>query len=161
MKKSFICYVDMDGVLNLFEKDKNARTNMYKPGYFINIPVRKGIADILTQINKEAYVVILSKVINRIGVTKEKTIWLEKNMPKEAYSDVIYVPYNSSKSEYMYTYYPSMLIDDNEKNIEECEKKGCKGLFLSDIKKSQRYINVEKLEDILVFYKKLIDEYSI
>lgn len=61
----------------------------------------------------------------------------------------------------MYTYYPSMLIDDNEKNIEEYEKKGCKGLFLSDIKKSQRYINVEKLEDILVFYKKLIDEYSI
>lgn len=161
MKKSFICYVDMDGVLNLFEKDKNARINMYKPGYFENIPVREGIADILIRINKEAYVVILSKVINRIGVTKEKNNWLEKNIPREAYSDVIFVPYDRSKAEFLVTYYPAMLIDDKESNLDECERKGCKGLFLSDIKRSQKYKNVEDLEDIYLFYKKMIEEYSL
>lgn len=156
MKKAFICYCDMDGVLNLFESDKNARINMWNSGYFIDIPVRSGISDVLEVINKEAYVVILSKVINRIGVTKEKNIWLKNNISDKAYSDVIYVPYNCKKSDYMFTYYPSMLIDDKEENLLECEKKGCQGLFLSDIKKSQRYENVTDMDDILKFYLKLV-----
>ncbi len=102
--------------------DKNARTKMWEPGYFLDIPVRPGISDLLEQINKDSYVVILSKVINRIGVTKEKSQWIEKNISRSAYSDIIYVPYDRSKSDYMYSYYPSMLIDDNESNIAECEK---------------------------------------
>jgi 5'(3')-deoxyribonucleotidase len=156
MKKAFICYVDMDGILNLFESDKNARINMWNPGYFLNIPVREGISDILVEINKDSYVVILSKVINRVGVTKEKNIWLNNNISQDAYSDIIYVPYDRSKSDYMYSYYPSMLIDDNEKNISECEKKGCQGIFLSDIQVSKRYPNVEKMDDIWTFYKEFL-----
>lgn len=161
MKKSFICYIDMDGVLNLFEQDKNARLNMYKAGYFESIPVREGIVDVLKRINEEAYVVILSKVINRIGVTKEKINWLNKNIPREAYSDVIFVPYDRSKSDFLMTYYPAMLIDDKESNLDECERNGCKGLFLSDIKKSQKYKNVVELEDIYSFYKQMSQEYSL
>ncbi len=156
MKKAFICYVDMDGVLNLFESDKNARINMWNPGYFINIPAREGISDLLKRINQESYVVILSKVINRIGVTKEKSLWLKENIAQDAYSDIIYVPYDRSKSDYMYSYYPSMLIDDNEANIAECEKKGCHGIFLSDIKISQKYENAKNMDDIWKFYQKLI-----
>ena len=155
MKQSFICYVDMDGVLNLFESDKNARINMWNPGYFSKIPAREGISEVLERINSEAYVIILSKVINRIGVTKEKNIWLRKHISREAYSDVIYVPYDRKKSDYMYSYYPSMLIDDNESNLDECKKKGCQGLFLSDIKVSQNYENVKELEDIWKFYNRV------
>jgi 5'(3')-deoxyribonucleotidase len=157
MKKAFICYVDMDGILNLFESDKNARINMWNPGYFLNIPVREGISDILVEINKDSYVVILSKVINRVGVTKEKNIWLNNNISQDAYSDIIYVPYDRSKSDYMYSYYPSMLIDDNESNLAECEKKGCHGLFLSDIKISQKYPNARSLDYILTFYNELVN----
>ncbi len=156
MKKAFICYVDMDGVLNLFENDRNARINMWNPGYYNSILVREGISDLLERINKESYVVILSKVINRIGVTKEKSIWLRDNISQDAYSDIIYVPYDKSKADYIYSYYPSMLIDDNEANIAECEKKGCHGIFLSDIKVSQKYPNAKRLEDIWIFYKNLI-----
>lgn len=156
MKKAFICYADMDGVLNLFESDKNARINMWNPGYFINIPVRDGISDLLQRINEESYVVILSKVINRVGVTKEKNIWLKNNISSDAYSDIIYVPYDRIKSDYMFSYYPSMLIDDNESNLAECEKKGCHGIFLSDIKISQKYPNAKQLEDIWEFYQNLI-----
>ncbi len=63
MKKAFIFYTDMDGVLNLFEKDKHARINMWNPGYYIDLPVREGISD------------------------------------------------------YMYSYYPSILLDDKESNF--------------------------------------------
>lgn len=158
MKNAFIFYTDMDGVLNLFEQDKKARLNMWTPGYFLNIPVRKGISDLLERINSEAYVVILSKVINRIGVTKEKNIWLKQNISPNAYSDVIYVPYDRSKSDYMYSYYPSILLDDKESNLEECEKKGCHGMFLSDIKVSQRYPNARTMDDIWNFYHDLISK---
>lgn len=148
----------MDGVLNLFESDKNARINMWNPGYFLDIPVREGISELLERINSESYVIILSKVINRVGVTKEKSLWLERNISHNAYSDIIYVPYNQSKSDYMYSYYPSMLIDDNESNIVECEKKGCHGIFLSDLQVSQKYPNARNLNDVWEFYKKLIEK---
>lgn len=158
MKNSFICYVDMEGVMNRFEDDKNARLNMWRPGYFLTIPVREGISEQLERINAESHVVILTKIINRIGVTKEKSEWLQKNISPNAYSDVVYVPYDKSKSDYMYSYYPSMLIDDNESNIAECEKKGSQGLFLSDLKISQKYPNVKEMEDIWKFYQSLISK---
>lgn len=156
MKKAFICYVDMDGVLNLFENDPKARLNMWNPGYYLVIPVRPGIVEVLMKINAEAHVVILSKVIHRIGVTKEKEEWMRQNINPEAYSDIIYVPYDRSKSDYMYSYYPAMLIDDNERNLEECAKNGCHGLFLSDIKVSQKYENAKTPEDIWRFYQNLM-----
>ena len=68
--------------MNLFEKDKEARKNMWLPGYYIDIPIRDGICEIMQRINEECYVIILTKVINRIGVTKEKSIWLNKNTTK-------------------------------------------------------------------------------
>lgn len=158
MKNAFIFYVDMDGVLNLFEKDKNARLNMWTPGYFIDIPVREGISDLLERINSESYVVILSKVINRFGVTREKNIWLQNNISQNAYSDVVYVPYDRSKSDYLFSYYPSILLDDNESNLAECEKKGCHSLFISDIKISQKYPNAKTMDDIWNFYHDLVSK---
>lgn len=160
MKNGFIFYTDMDGVLNLFEADKKARINMWRPGYFANIPVRKGISEILERINAESNVVIVSKVIDRIGVTKEKNIWLEKNISSNAYSDIIYVPYDRKKSDYMYSHYPAILLDDKEENLDECEKKGCHGLFLSDLKISQNYPNVRELEDIWKFYQQVLKYYE-
>lgn len=158
MKNGFICYVDMDGVLNLFEQDVDARKKMWKPGYFLSIPVRPGISDLLCRINRKSYVVILTKVIKRIGVTKEKEAWLSAHISPNAYSDVIYVPYDRNKADYMYTYHPSMLIDDNESNLDICAKNGCQGLFLSDLKVSQRYPNAKTMNDIWNFYQKTISE---
>lgn len=156
MKKDFICYVDMDGVMNLFESDPNARINMWTPGYFRTIPVRPGISDLLERINTESYVIGLSKVIKRIGVTKEKSFWINENISPKAYSDIIYVPYDRSKSDFLYPNYPCMLIDDKESNLDECAKFGCNGIFLSDIKTSQKYPNVKTLEDVWNFYQNLI-----
>lgn len=159
MKDNFIVYFDEDGVLNLFENDKDARKNMWLPGYYENIPIRNGICEIMQRINKQSYVIILTKVINRIGVTKEKNIWLSK-IPQDAYSDIIYVPYNQKKSDYIYPFIPAILVDDNEGNLDDCNKKGCHGLFLSDLKISQRYENARKVEDIWTFYKKIRELYK-
>lgn len=156
MKKGFICYFDMDGVLNLFEADPNARYNMWTPGYYCNIPVRPHISNLLERINQESYVILLSKLINRIGVTKEKNIWLAKHISPNAYSDVLYVPYEKSKADFLLPYYPSMLVDDNETNLAECEKKGCRGLFFSDNKISKKYPNAKDSEGIWEFYQNLI-----
>ena len=156
MKKSFICYFDMDGVINLFDNDVNARINMWTPGYFLQLPVREGISEIMARINKESYVIIQTKVINRIGVAKEKMEWLNQNISPHAYSDIIFVPYDNSKSDYVRPYYPSMIIDNSEKNLDECSKKGCHGLFFSDTQISQKYPYAKTLEDIFTFYQRLI-----
>lgn len=42
--------------------------------------------------------------------------------------------------------YPSMLIDDKEESLTKCSKKGCHGIFLSDLKVSQIYPNAKSLK---------------
>lgn len=160
MKNNFNCYFDEDGVINLFESDKNARKNMWILGYFETIPVREGICDIMQRINKESNVIILTKVIQRVGVTKEKSIWLNNNIPLDAYSDIIYVPYDEKKSDYIYPYTPSMVIDDKEENLDDCQRRGCHCLFLSDLKVSQKYDNAKMPEDIWKSYKKIKSIYQ-
>lgn len=132
---------------------------MWIPGYFEDIPIREGICEVLQRINKECYVIIITKVINRIGVTKEKSIQISK-MPKDAYSDVIFVPYNQKKSDYIHPFHPSLIVDDKEENLDDCSKKGCHGLFLSDLKISQRYENARNVEDIWKFYQKVKKKYE-
>lgn len=153
MKANFNAYFDQDGVINLFEQDKNARINMWLPGYFETISIRKGICEIMQRINAEANVIILTKVIPRLGVKKEKNIWVMENIPNDAYSDIIYVPYDAKKSDYIVPYIPFLLVDDKEENLDDCKKKGGHGLFLSDLKVSQRYENAKKVEDIWKFYQ--------
>ena len=155
MKSNFICYFDMDGVVILFEKDKDARKNMWLPGYFENIPTREGICEILQRINRESSVILLTKIIQKLGTTKEKINYIMKDIPTDAWSDIIFVPYGHSKSEYILQYYPSMIVDDKEENLEDCEKKGCHPLFLSDLKISQKYENAKSVEDIWTFYQKI------
>lgn len=161
MRQSFIVYVDMDGVLNYFEKDPDARTHMWTPGYFRQLELRKGMNEVLQKINKECYVIILTKVINRVGVTAEKIDWVKANLSDDAYSDMIFVPYDRSKADYMYSYYPSMLIDDKETNLIECAKKGSYGVFMSDVKMCQKFVTVRNVEEIYEIYQRRIKEISM
>lgn len=152
MKKEANFYIDMDGVLNLFESDKNARINMWTPGYFRTIPVRPGISDLLVRINSKVPVTVLSKVIERVGVTDEKDFWVDENISPHAYSNIIYVPYNQSKSDYIYTKSPCILVDDKEENLIQCARKGCHGLYFSDTKLSQGFPTAKCIEDIWNFF---------
>ena len=84
---------------------------------------------------------------------------MNENISPKAYSDIIYVPYDRSKSDFMYPNYPCMLIDDKEENLDECSKYGCHGILLSDTKTSKKYPNANTLEDIWFFYRSLIQTY--
>lgn len=71
MKK--VLYIDMDGVLNLFEHDPDARTNMWKDGYFHDISPRENIeSDLIMLSGYFDEIVILTKCIARDGVKAEK-----------------------------------------------------------------------------------------
>lgn len=131
-------YIDMDGVLNRFEDDLEARKNMWKPGYFKDIAPLEGIVDALIRINKLANVVILTKVIDRPGVIEEKNYWIKNNLDAHAfglYDKVIYVPYAESKRDYIKSDYntnfarSNILIDDGLKNLDECSEIGVYGVY--------------------------------
>lgn len=53
-----VLYIDMDGVLNLFEHDPDARINMWNSGYFGDISPRENI---------ESDLVMLSGYFDGIG----------------------------------------------------------------------------------------------
>lgn len=120
--KNTAIYIDMDGVINDFESDKNARKNMWEKGYFENIPPIEETCKTMKILNKYFDVIILSKIIERSGVIEEKQNWLSKNLCEKSFSEVIYVPYADSKVHYINfnKYKNIILIDDNERNLDEC-----------------------------------------
>lgn len=113
----------MDGVINLFEKDKFARKNMWLKDYFINIEPRKNIRNDLIEISKYVdKIVILTKCINRMGVQEEKDKFIEKHHLNDISNlSVSYVPYFESKANYIEESGYSVLLDDNLQNLIECK----------------------------------------
>ena len=53
-----------------------------------------------------------------------------------------------------------MLVDDKEQNLIECRKKGCHGLFLSDIKTSEIFPNAKNMQDIWNYFEYIVNQYD-
>lgn len=121
--KDIILYIDMDGVINLFENDKFARKNMWLKDYFINIEPRKNIKNDLLEISEYVNkIVILTKCINRAGVQEEKDKFIEKHHLNDISNlSVQYVPYCESKASYIDANSYTVLLDDNLQNLIECK----------------------------------------
>ncbi len=150
MKK--ILYIDMDGVINLFEEDPDARINMWKPGYFISIKPRENIKHDLLELSKYVdAIVILTKYINRDGVKEEKKEFRQKYLSGIDKLSIIFVPYNESKSDYIDKNAFTILLDDGIKNIKECEK-DCNICILFDENDKYEYQNrVKTVIDVINF----------
>lgn len=150
MKK--ILYIDMDGVINLFEHDPKARENMWNVGYFYDIKPRENIESDLIEISKYVdKIVILTKRIEREGVEEEKRKYIKKYLSNVNNLSIIFVPYSEPKSEYIDSNCFSILLDDGIKNIYECETK-CNITILFDEKGKYDYKNkVHKVRDIIRF----------
>lgn len=142
----------MDGVINLFEHDPDARTNMWNRGYFYNIEPREGIESDLIEISEYVdEIVILTKRIKRVGVEEEKRKFIKKYLSNVNNMSIIFVPYSESKSEYINSEYFTILLDDGIKNIKECEGK-CNIAILFDEYNKYEYKNkVDKVKDIIKF----------
>lgn len=158
-------YIDMDGVLNRFEDDPEARKNMWTPGYFNKIAPLEGIVDALISINKFANVVILTKVIDRSGVIEEKKYWTLKNLDAYGfglYDKVIYVPYAESKRDYIVnsslnnSCYRNILIDDGIRNLDECSEVGVYGIYFGP--PIENYPSVNSAQGIVDIITYLIGE---
>lgn len=150
MKK--ILYIDMDGVINLFEHDPDARTNMWNRGYFYNIEPREGIESDLIEISEYVdEIVILTKRIEREGIEEEKRKFVKKYLSHVNNLVIIFVPYVESKNEYIDSCCFSILLDDGLKNVIECEEK-CDICILFDENDKYEYKNkVKNIRDILKY----------
>lgn len=150
MKK--ILYIDMDGVINLFESDVNARKNMWNKGYFTLIKPRDNIENDLIKIsNFVDRIIILTKCIEREGVQKEKGEFIVKWLSHVPKLSVIYVPYDESKRNYISKNVYSILLDDSVKNIEECKNK-CNKCVLFDEYDNHTYKNkISKVIDVIKY----------
>lgn len=150
MKK--ILYIDMDGVINLFEHDPNARINMWNSGYFYNIGPRENIELDLIEISKYVdEIVILTKRIEREGVEKEKRKFVKRYLSHVNNLSIIFVPYVEAKVDYIDSNCFSILLDDGLKNVIECEKK-CDICILFDENDKYEYKNkVRNIRDILKY----------
>lgn len=123
MKK--VLYIDMDGVINLFEHDPDARTNMWERGYFYDISPRENIGSDLVRLS--GYfdeIVILTKCIRREGVEEEKGRFVERHLSHVDNLSMVFVPYDRSKADYIDPGCFTVLLDDGLKNIMECDEDG-------------------------------------
>ena len=90
MKK--ILYIDMDGVINLFEHDPDARKNMWNSGYFYEIKPRENIESDLIEISKYVdEIIILTKRIERVGVEEEKIKFVKRYLSRVNNLSIIFV----------------------------------------------------------------------
>lgn len=142
----------MDGVINLFEHDPNARENMWKSGYFCDIVPRENIESDLIEVSKHVdEVVILTKRIEREGVEEEKRAFVQKHLSNVNNLSMIFVPYTESKGKYIKSDCFTILLDDGIKNIMECESK-CNITILFDECRQYEYKNkVEQVKDVIRF----------
>lgn len=139
-----ILYIDMDGVINLFEHDPNARINMWNSGYFYNISLRENIESDLIEISKYVdEIVILTKCIEREGVEEEKRRFVKKYLSHVNNLSIVFVPYSESKNKYIDSGCFTILLDDGLKNIMECESK-CNICILLDENNKYEYKNKVK-----------------
>lgn len=147
-----ILYIDMDGVINLFEHDPNARVNMWNSGYFYNISPRENIESDLIEVSKYVdKILILTKRIEREGVEEEKRKFVKKYLSHVNNLSIIFVPYAESKNEYIDSCCFSILLDDGLKNVMECEHK-CDICILFDENDKYEYKNkVKNIRDILKY----------
>jgi len=150
MKK--ILYIDMDGVINLFEHDPNARINMWNNGYFYNISPRENIESDLIKISKNVdEIVILTKCIEREEVEEEKKKFVKKYLSHVNNLSIIFVHYTESKGKYIDYNCFSILLDDGIKNIMECEGK-CDICILFDENDKYEYKNkIKNIRDIVKY----------
>lgn len=147
-----ILYIDMDGVINLFEHDPKARENMWKSDYFYDIDPRENIESDLIEISKYVdEIVILTKCIEREGVEEEKRRFVKKYLSHVNNLSIVFVPYAESKNKYIDSGCFAILLDDGLKNIMECESK-CNITVLFDEYGQYQYKNrVNQVKDVIRF----------
>lgn len=130
-------YVDMDGTIAKFHKDKNFLKRMYEPGYFRHLEpyanVIKMISEFYTENieSLELYVITGAPSCCLDRIYEEKKAWLLEHFPVFDIKNFICVPMGTNKADFITNINPfCYLIDDYNKNLEDWEKAGGTGIKL-------------------------------
>lgn len=128
-------FVDMDGVLAVFHKDKSLEEIM-TPGYFENLePMLNMIAALKIICDKYGDdVCVLSSSFDESR--EEKKIWCKKFLPFIKEEQVSFVRYGTPKNDFIYPEKDDFLLDDFTKNLLEWRGTGIK--FLNGINHTHR-----------------------
>ena len=115
-------FIDMDGVLAVFDPDKSLE-EVAMPGYFRNLApmsnVVAAVKAIITNYGSEYEVYSLSSTLHQDAI-QDKCFWLDKQLPELPKENRIFVPYGKVKKDYITELHDSdILIDDFSKNLRE------------------------------------------
>lgn len=124
-------FVDMDGVLALYDKD--TVNKMYNEGFFISRPAQKGnlnlVKTLMNDCNVDVYI-LSSLLADSEFILKEKNEWLDKHLPELPFEKRIFVPEGVAKSTFINSKLnglhnsTNVLIDDYTVNLVKWEEDG-------------------------------------
>ena len=121
-------FYDMDNCLALFSRkgmEKIAVKDMYKKGYFRNLPTMENAVQTLAGLILEDYDIhILSACINSEYCKSEKLEWIEEYFPFIEKENIHLCKVGQNKAEVIGDVEGAILIDDYHKNLVEWEKAG-------------------------------------
>lgn len=115
-------FIDMDGVLAVFDPDKSLE-EVAMPGYFRDLaPMQNVVAavkNIITNYSEDYEVYSLSSTLHEEAI-KDKCTWLDKELPELPKENRIFVPYGKMKKDYIVELHDTdILVDDFSKNLRE------------------------------------------
>ena len=112
-----VVFIDMDGTLALFQKEKTIE-EVCEVGYFETLPPMEKMVGFVRLLLENApflgiEVKFLSSVIPETTAEVEKHLWLSKYLGSYGNWKEIFVPYGESKFDYAKATEDDFLIDDN------------------------------------------------
>lgn len=117
-------YFDMDGVLAKWQP-KATMEEVFSLGYFENLPKNKNIVESARLLIAKGYKVrVLSK--SCYTAIPEKINWLRRELPEISLEDVVLVPLEANKSDFVGNEEISLLVDDYNPNLDNWKGKRIK-----------------------------------
>lgn len=121
-------FFDMDGVLYKFDNTITSLDVLYEENYFYNLPQQKLAAHCMHKMLEQHphQVYVLSHYLDSPFAYKEKTMCLHEQFPELEDCNIILVPYNEKKIDYVPQRLKNndFLIDDYNKNLIEWKEEG-------------------------------------
>ena len=114
-------YVDMDGVLAVFNNQIESEEVLYQEGYYRDLPPQENVVEAVRRLttNPEIEVFILSAVLPSPYAEKEKNEWLDRFLPEIDQAHRLFVPCGEDKGAYIGHELgdDDLLLDDYSKNL--------------------------------------------
>lgn len=114
-------FVDMDGVLAVFNNQISSTEELYAEGYFRNLKPQENVVNAIRELIKEDkfdIYILSSYLADSKYALKEKNAWLDEYLPEMRQNMRIFVPCGTEKGDYVKDLCPEdFLLDDYTHNL--------------------------------------------